>query len=104
MGCTAACNTCKRSEDPDELSNKITDKVKPPPVVSPYQSVDYIRGFSNANSKLLSSTSLVKMGTFNLSLNKSRFISERKSKITDYYEMMDVIGEGTNILRRLWQS
>ena len=103
MGCTIECANSKKKDDTAELklnnnnSGSLSDSLKPPTItyIGPANVENNLNNGGTSNSFRLSpSSSMVKQGSFSLSLNKSKFVNEKKSKITDYYTLKDVIGEG----------
>ena len=96
MGCNVACKTSKKNEDQEEIlpGNKEPLNSRPP-ISNLHMSVDCIREISGLDNNLRTAASLAKKGSFQLNLNKSKFVNEKKAKITDYYELLDVMGEGS---------
>jgi hypothetical protein len=104
MGCNAICTNCKRKEECTELNINIIHTTN----TINSKKTNNLLSTSNINTMglevpaknrlLVPSNSIMKQGSFSLSLNKSKFVNERKSKITDYYELLDIIGEGSLLI------
>ena len=107
MGSSSSiCKSCRRNEDNSEICIAFhkPEKVEQNPVITQmHMSVDYFKDVSNSRKKSQSSLCLGKKESC-LNLNKSEFINEKKSKITDYYDLLEVIGEGIELSRSVWES
>ena len=98
MGSTILCSTCKREDRASEIrtATEQSDKYKKELNESNADNLKmHFRqpgGMSRSNSE----TSPV--------INKSKFVGEKKARITEDYELLEVLGEGTYVSRIVWEG
>lgn len=88
MGSTILCSTCKREDKASEIRTATEQSEKYKKELNE-SNADYAKHYfkSGAVSRSNSDTSPV--------INKSKFVGEKKTRITDDYELLEVLGEGS---------
>ena len=109
MGCKQIIGLCKRDgEGVSEIKlgvktasidepTKGTSIILPPTNPINLMSTSYLvmpTALSSKNLRYANTTNINKQISLNISLNQSRLINERKVKISDYYKLLEVMGEG----------
>jgi hypothetical protein len=110
MGCKQIIGICKREgEGINEMklgvkTASIDEPTKGTSIILPnptnpttLMSTSYLvmpTTLSSKNLRYANTTNINKQISLNISLNQSRLINERKVRISDYYKLLEVMGEG----------